>query len=140
MRKNEETTAKENQDKDEKDIDSTCLPPPPPIPRDDSNSSILEACGMQEKKPINAETLVFGGTLSKHHVANIEVIKNIFYRSSKYFIKPTILYLFTAYLSAVYIVNYGKRFCLQFRFLYDVHCSELCSLFIHLFTIQIPLG
>ena len=75
LRKQEETTAKENQDKDEKDIDSSLpLPPPPPIPRDDSNSSILEACGMQEKKPINAETLVFGGTLSKHHVANIEVI------------------------------------------------------------------
>ena len=68
--KKEETTAKESQDKDEKDEDST------QIPRDDSNSSILEACGIQqEKKPINAETLVFGGTLSKHHFANFEVGK-----------------------------------------------------------------
>ena len=39
---------------------------------DDSVSSILEACGLSNK-PVNAEKMVFGGTLSKHHVANIEV-------------------------------------------------------------------
>lgn len=58
-------TTKEDKDQDEKDQDTS-------IPREDSNSSILEACGLSDK-PINAEKLVFGGTLSKHHVANIEV-------------------------------------------------------------------
>ena len=44
LKKQEEefTTAKESQDKDEKDEDST------QIPREDSNSSILEACGIEQ--------------------------------------------------------------------------------------------
>lgn len=73
--KKQEETAKEHQDKDEKDQDTQ-------MPRDDSNSSILEACGIeQNKKPINAESLVFGGTLSKHHVANIEVVNvNLYFK------------------------------------------------------------
>ena len=67
-------TAKESKDCDEKDEDTS-------IPRDDSHSSILEACGISNSGPskahvINAEKLVFGATLSKHHVANIEVTFN----------------------------------------------------------------
>jgi len=81
LKKQEEefTTAKESQDKDEKDEDST------QIPREDSNSSILEACGIEQekKRPINAETLVFGGTLSKHHFANFEVRNHSGNQSSK---------------------------------------------------------
>ena len=65
---------KESKDCDEKDEDTS-------IPRDDSHSSILEACGISNSGPskahvINAEKLVFGATLSKHHVANIEVTFN----------------------------------------------------------------
>ena len=67
-------SAKESKDCDEKDEDTS-------IPRDDSHSSILEACGISNSGPskahvINAEKLVFGATLSKHHVANIEVTFN----------------------------------------------------------------
>ena len=73
-------TAKESKDKDEKDEDTS-----QELPRDDSESSILEACGLTSsgstttvskttnENVINAEKLVFGGTLSKHHVASIEV-------------------------------------------------------------------
>ena len=65
------TINKESKDLDEKDEDTS-------LPRDDSESSILEACGISTSSTkanvINAEKLVFGGTLSKHHVANIEVI------------------------------------------------------------------
>ena len=68
-------TAKESKDKDEKDEDTSQQ-----LPRDDSESSILEACGLTSsgsktlnENVINAEKLVFGGTLSKHHVASIEV-------------------------------------------------------------------
>merc|ERR1712141_474213 len=57
-------------DLDEKDEDTS-------LPRDDSESSILEACGISttstKANVINAEKLVFGGTLTKHHVANIEL-------------------------------------------------------------------
>ena len=65
------TINKESKDLDEKDEDTS-------LPRDDSESSILEACGISttstKANVINAEKLVFGGTLTKHHVANIEVI------------------------------------------------------------------
>ena len=73
-------TAKESKDKDEKDEDTSQLQQQ--LPRDDSESSILEACGLTSsgstaktinENVINAEKLVFGGTLSKHHVASIEV-------------------------------------------------------------------
>ena len=57
---------KEGLDQDEKDEDTT------QIQREDSDSRILEGCGLSNKL-VNAEKLVFGGTLSKHHVANIEV-------------------------------------------------------------------
>ena len=81
-------TAKESKDKDEKDEDTSQLPQQ--LPRDDSESSILEACGLTSsgstaktinENVINAEKLVFGGTLSKHHVASIEVCK---YSLTKY--------------------------------------------------------
>jgi Arf-GAP/coiled-coil/ANK repeat/PH domain-containing protein len=81
-------TAKEEKDKEEKDEDTSQLQ------REDSDSSILEACGIATAKPdlvseeasasksINAEKLIFGATLSRHHLANIEV--SIFSSSSLY--------------------------------------------------------
>ena len=54
------------------------------IQREDSDSSILEACGII-KKPVNVEKLVFGATLSKHHVASIEVTFLNFYFFIKFY-------------------------------------------------------
>ena len=56
------------------------------IQREDSDSSILEACGII-KKPVNVEKLVFGATLSKHHVASIEVKFLTFFLVYNLFIK-----------------------------------------------------
>jgi len=70
---NTETSAKEDRDRDEKDEDTTQTPSQTnQIQREDSDSSILEACGIINK-PVNVEKLVFGATLSKHHVASIEL-------------------------------------------------------------------
>ena len=76
-----QTTTKEDRDEDEKDEDTS------QIQREDSDSSILQACGLSQAKPMNVEQLVFGGTLSKHHVANIEVMlkKHIRYRQDKHY-------------------------------------------------------
>merc|ERR1712051_715535 len=68
-----ETSEKEDRDMDEKDEDTTqTTSQTNQIQREDSDSSILEACGII-KKPVNVEKLVFGATLSKHHVASIEL-------------------------------------------------------------------
>jgi len=68
-----ETSEKEDRDMDEKDEDTTqTTSQTNEIQREDSDSSILEACGII-KKPVNVEKLVFGATLSKHHVASIEL-------------------------------------------------------------------
>ena len=69
-------SAKESLDKDEKDQDTTEMPSR--VVRDDSNSSILEACGIAQPQKdsdnvINAESLLFGSTLGKHHLANVEI-------------------------------------------------------------------
>ena len=67
---------KESRDKDDKDEDTTETKPTTRIVRDDSDSSILEACGLTVTKTvnvINAEDILFGSTLRKHHLANIEL-------------------------------------------------------------------